>query len=313
MNVTIISVGGAGSNIGHDFKESYNTVAGVSSECRFVFLDTSKNNSHEGDDFYHVKSAEVTGDELSGGGGLKGKNVKHIRESVINLINKEEFHKKTSDMYIVLFSLGGATGSDAGPQIINHLMSHNCTVLGLVVGDTCDFNYSGNTHKTLITLNTVANKHKKPLPLVLVDNNISGASINKINEDLVTTLEAVVTFTSGAHKDLDDQDMRMFFHPNYKDIDTAPGIYEVRCGIGQCDEKAEAILLRSLCKDEDQKLKLVKSLQSKTGYNDGIEEPLFLLLTSSLTDYFKTVVEAKDSFNLKITKVDIPNDDNEFL
>lgn len=314
MKINLIGVGGAGSNIVRNFVESHQHDEELNSLITEMYIDTSKNNHKAEDNFYHIKSSDLSGQGLCGNGGQKGRNIVHVKAGIMEFINEKDFHKDTSALNIIVFSLSGATGSDGGPQLINHLLSNRCPVLGVCVGDVGDFNYSDSTSKTLITLNTVATRNKCAVPMIVVDNTLTMTSIADINNRLAEAISTVSVFTSGKNKDLDDEDMKMFFRPEYRDFDVPAGIYEVRYGVGKCDTIDKAVVIRSICKDESEKLELITSLQSKVGYNDKIDEPLYLLLSNSFSEYFKTVTDKRDSFDTNVGAIEIPiNDEDEFL
>lgn len=314
MKINIIGVGGAGSNIVRNFTASHEHNEDLNSEIKPMYIDTSKNNHKTEDDFFHIRSSDITGEGLSGNGGQKGRNLTHVKAGIKEFINLKAFHKDTTTLNIVVFSLSGATGSDGGPQLINHLLANKCPVLGVCVGDVSDFNYSESTRKTLVTLNSAAAKNSCVVPMIVVDNALSKESISSINDQLSDAIALVSVFTSGKNKDLDDEDMKMFFRPEYKDITTPAGIYEVRYAIGKCDSEEKAIILRSICRDESEKLELITSLQSKVGYNDELEEPIYLLLTNTFGKYFETVTKTKESFDTNVGTIEIPvEDDDEFL
>ena len=111
------------------------------------------------------------------------------------------------DFNVVVFSLGGGTGSVLGPLIIKELLTRKIPVVGIVVESTGSLIESENCLRALASLQSVSQSVvKKPIAISIHKN---GKSIpeQQINSIITDEIKALAMLTSGANKGLDTKDI----------------------------------------------------------------------------------------------------------
>ena len=240
--IRVIGVGGAGINVAGFLNESLGGLARGRdiSTLEYLYLDTSKSNisriDHDEDKFFLVSTKSLTKD-LDGSGGERRTNAEYIKNNIPAFIDQYRLVDRELSMYtIVVFSLSGGSGSVAGPLLVNELLTRNVPVMAIVVGDTRNQQSAINTKGSIVTLNNVAKKSRKVLPLVYFDNNIIDVEDieDGVDDELLvngwvkSTVETLMVLTGGGVGEIDQQDIVNFLQPgNYSKLNIPAGVYGV--------------------------------------------------------------------------------------
>jgi len=206
------------------------------SDIDIKYIDTSRADiskiEHDPKAFWHIKSAEFGKDTLSGSGSERRHVSKEISGDIANYLNHynlQNYH--AGEYHLVVFSASGGSGGVIGSLIVKELLSENMPVVAIVVGDSSNGLSAINTLNTLAGLNNIANKAKKPLNIMYVNNKdfaengiLSG--IDNANKAIFSSLSVLSLFLSGDNEALDNQDLsNIIDQSNYKTINIQPGLY----------------------------------------------------------------------------------------
>lgn len=234
--IIVHACGGTGIKVADKVVNNVATLGDGFSDIVIRYVDTSKADiskiEHDPKAFWHIKSAEFGKDTLSGSGSERRHASKEISGDIKNYLNHFSIHEHgTGEYHLVIFSASGGSGGVIGSLIIKSLLAENMPVVSIVVGDSSNGLSAINTLNTLAGLNNIANKAKKPLNIMYVNNKdfadngiLSG--IENANKAIFSSLSVLSLFLSGDNEALDNQDLlNIIDQSNYKTINIQPGLY----------------------------------------------------------------------------------------
>lgn len=205
VSVTIAGCGGCGINLVRAFKSD-------SRPSRILFFDTSMTNSRPGESVFIVTNG-------SGSGSNRAENVRDI-ERVIPQLSDVEVGK--SDVAIVVFSLGGGSGSVIGPLLIRDYARRGMRVIGVAVADTSHLVGAKNTLNTLKTLTAIAKNNELYLPMIILSND-HASSRGQVDHNAVTLMNDLVDILTSPVYEVDRNDRLNWISPT-KVVQTTTGL-----------------------------------------------------------------------------------------
>ena len=237
--LTIHGCGGAGIKITNNLRQALSELGEGFADLSYSFYDTTVSDIQDYRDlsdekeFFKIDNTNHDGAEVSGSGGTRSTNAKHIIQGIRESLDEQKLQKKVAgEFHVVVFSGSGGSGSTIGPVLIKGLLESEIPVTAIVIGDTGSLLYSRNTKKTLESLYGVCKKLNKPLPISYINNSDVGSSLVKEQEALTDNrvfnyLSTLALFISNTNKSLDTQDMVTYLKPDeYTDFKLPSGLYK---------------------------------------------------------------------------------------
>ena len=234
--IIVHACAGTGIKVADKVIKNIATLGDGFSDIDINYIDTSRADidkiEYDPANFWHIKSDEFGKDTLSGSGSERRHASKEIAGDIKNYLNHFKVaNNKVGEYHLVVFSGSGGSGGVIGSLIIKSLLEKNIPVVGVVVGDSSNGLSAINTLNTMAGLNNIANKAKKPLNIMYVNNKdfadsgiLSG--IENANKAIFSSLSVLSLFLSGDNEALDNQDLvNIIDQSNYKTITVQPGLY----------------------------------------------------------------------------------------
>jgi cell division GTPase FtsZ len=168
------------------------------------FADTSKSDLTSvcnNDNTYLVNGTD-------GGGKDRAVNYEAITRCVPDLLVK---HPPT-DLNIIVFSAGGATGSTMGPTIAEEIWAQGKDVIFFMVGSHENATTTRNSVNSWASVNGLA-KDAGKLAVVSYDNNGNASMDADVDESVIMSIISVLDLYSGKHVRLDSTDVRNWARP----------------------------------------------------------------------------------------------------
>lgn len=178
VSITLVGAGGAGANLVRPFVNDHR----INKLYRF---DTSLTNV-KGDEKVNILT------NGSGSGSNRAENAADIQREIDKLSDK---HLGVNDVAIVVFSLGGGSGSVVGPLLLREYCRKGVRPIAVLIADTTSAVSAKNTLNTLKTITAIANNNGLYIPVLLFTNdnvNRRGA-VDELVLTHVSTLIALLT------------------------------------------------------------------------------------------------------------------------
>lgn len=233
--IIVHGCGGCGANIINNVIRGLTQLGDGFPDWVINYIDSSTNNIEPINDlvvnFHEIKKTSLTASEIQGAGGdrtalraIMPTNVKsYLDKCNIKQYQPNEFH-------LVVYSLGGGTGSVAGPLITAELIGMGIPTISVLIGDHGDLIKQQQSLDTLGNLSKLAEIKRKCLTTIYLSN--TGSDITKIekenNEELRNILGILSVFLSGQNLDIDNGDMmNMLDMSRVPRLSVEPGIYSL--------------------------------------------------------------------------------------
>ena len=215
-SILVIGCGGAGINL-------VSMASNVISERASVrYFDTSKAN----DDAPTGKlPVTIMGDGF-GSGGYRPENVDKVSKFIAGM-DDEEF--RAYDLIVVVFALGGGSGSVIGPLLIKEIARRGGRAVSFMVADTYSQKRTENTHNTIKSLIAICNDGKIYLPCSIFDNVVGRQTVDT---SLVHRLQAFVHLQTMPAREVDRND-RLYWLDGKKTLNAQPGLRPMHVTIGE--------------------------------------------------------------------------------
>lgn len=180
-SIRIIAGGGCGTNIVRLARDEVKHLADIR------ILDTSYANLRTNE----LDMAHVITENKSGAGKIRGEHLHSINQYISGLPNEDLV---STDITVLVFALGGGTGSVVGPIAIKEIGRRKGTIpVAFIVVDTISEKDVENTYKTLQSLENICKEHNIYLPVVLFDNSVGKEVVNKAMRKQLIDLVNLVT------------------------------------------------------------------------------------------------------------------------
>lgn len=179
-----------------------------------------------------------------------GKNRKYILPLIRDQIQDFMDTLPEADFYIVVYSLGGGSGSTLAPLITNKLAQKEASFVSFVIGATESPEVLQNDIDTMKSLEAIAMRMKLPLVLNYTPN-VSGVTFDAINRGVAENIRRVVCLTNGNHGRLDVHDVSNWVRFTDKHKNLLPQVCELHIETSRKDAESipEPISTASLYMD----------------------------------------------------------------
>lgn len=165
-SVRVIAAGGCGTNILRLAKNEIRHLADLR------IFDTSFANLRNDE----RDLANIITESGSGSGKIRSENLHAINQYVSNLPNDEIV---STDITVLIFALGGGTGSVVGPIFVKEIARRKGSIpVVFLVADTISEKDVENTYKTLQSLEKICQDENLYLPVVLFDNAVGRDTVD---------------------------------------------------------------------------------------------------------------------------------------
>lgn len=210
--INIYACGGAGINIAQTYEN-------IDDNIEIIYVDTSHSNFPPG-----AKNCEIIEDALTGSGKVRSDNATSIIASIPNILIKY----KPAKYNIVIFSLGGGSGSVIGPLLLKELNvngandDYRSTNFGACVVSAESIKASINSEKTLSTLSNIA--AKTGIPIIIYGSMLHSINErNSVDADIRKIITHLRTLFIADGSEIDENDIyNAFRYQRYTDYD--PGL-----------------------------------------------------------------------------------------
>lgn len=191
--VKIYVCGGAGIDIANLLGSKYD----------ISHIDTSDSNIRRSTDTN--RSYLIEG--LDGGGQDRKKNAQQILNNIPPFLGEHP----PGDYNFVIFASTGATGSVAGPKIIDTLLERGENVVGFVAMSNGSPKHVENNMGCFQTLQAIVKKQQRPVNIIAESLEVHGNSISKLDAKLALLVQMVSTLVANSYDRLDTSDIQHFF------------------------------------------------------------------------------------------------------
>ena len=263
--IRFYGMGGAGINIVRKYETVRDTVPEtLRSIEQMSFFDTSIANLSGVSKDLAFWCEDPHGNKIDGGGSDRRANAEVIMQNLDPFL----IAHPPADMNVVVFGVSGATGSTAGPLLMEKLISQGCSAVAVITVAVDSPTGVTNAYKTIAGLEHIVNKHN--VPVVFTYTTTDSRDI-KEQGDLyqLKCLSAMSVLSSGCNNRIDGADVRNTFA--FNKVTDAPAslalleVYLVDSEIKDV-ESSTYVSSISLLRNEDDVHPKTKSTVSKVGY-----------------------------------------------
>ena len=180
-----------------------------------TFIDTSEANLTEGFDAakcYRIPVPATEGRPQRGGAGQDRRRTASIAMPHIAPILDRVGQ---ADMYVLIFSSSGGTGSVVGPLLARELMRQDQTFVCVTLGEATTTKFLNNTIDTLKSLENISLNQQKPIVMSYFQN-IPGVPQRNVDEEVQFVLQSLAALVCQHNEDLDESDIHNWL--NYNNI-----------------------------------------------------------------------------------------------
>lgn len=261
--LSLYAAGGTGINLTKKVPEglfSDNASNGVA-RLDALLIDTSDSNFRKLNPNFKTFQIEenVDGEKVRGGGKERGLNLDVIRAETKNMLLELP---PSNVLNIVMTGLAGGTGGVVSAVLVAELLRRNKPVVVIAVGSLASGKEIENTHRSLLSFESIAVSNNKPVTMYYLENS-ENYSRNDVDNELIEAVSFLTLLASGQNDELDERDVENLF--NYIRVTDHPAALvclditnkstqEVSQGKGKASKK-------------DREIFAVASLVSNTGQN----------------------------------------------
>ncbi len=194
--VSLFGVGGFGINMASRITDSLDQSFLLIDHLTCTrYFDTSTANIR------NQEKVHVIAGSGHGSGKVRSANFDEIRQ---NLIHLSEDELPVNDVSILIFSLGGGTGSVLGPLLMRELSKKKSQVVVIAVADMQSEIDNSNTLATLKSLQNIAEKNNIYLPMMLYNNVQMGRSA--VDKDVIKAVSDLILILTRPAYEIDRND-----------------------------------------------------------------------------------------------------------
>ena len=263
--VRFYGCGGAGINICRKYDTIKDSVPEVLRAIeKMSFFDTSIANLEGVSKETAFLCEDPHGNQIDGGGSDRRMNAELIMQNLDPFL----IAHPPADMNVVVFGASGATGSTAGPLLIDKLIERGESVVAVITLSVDSTTSCSNGYKTIAGLEHIVNKHNVPVAFTY---SVTDTRDVKEQGDLyqLKCMSALSILSSGRNRRIDGADVRNTF-AYHKVTDVPPSlalleIYHVDSEIEEI-ESSKYVSSISLLRTENDRHPKTTSSVSKIGY-----------------------------------------------
>lgn len=266
-SVHFYGCGGTGINIVSEYvKVSANENKNLRALESFSYFDTSVANLHGVNSNQAYLCEDSQGRRTDGGGSDRRMNAQIINDNIKPFLLKHP----AKDLNVVVFNASGATGSTAGPLLIDTLLSSGATVVAIITVSVESQTAAENAFRTIQGLEAASNRLNRPIVFTYTATDSRRMSLSQSNLYQLMCLEALSVLGSGRNGRIDSADVTNLFNFD-RNTRVNPSlalleIHQLKKDDFSTIEQDNYISSISLLKDESDKHPIVESVCSKIGY-----------------------------------------------
>lgn len=229
-----------------------------------------------------------------------GKNRKYILPLIRPQVPEIIAAIPEADFYIVVFSMGGGSGSVLAPLIIGQLADRKASFVSFVIGALETTEVLDNDIDTMKGLEAIALRKKLPI-VVNYTPNAAGRTFDDINEEIADKVRKVVCLTNQNHARLDVHDIANWVRFTDKHSNLVPQVCELHI---ETDRKSasnvpEPIAIASLYLDPAMEYPFGDEIVNTVGIVKGddldvTDEQLHFIINSvGVVEIMKSMTDAR--------------------
>lgn len=319
--VRFFGMGGTGINIVSEYAKSTgeNNKAARAIE-KFSYFDTSVANLHGVDASLAYLCEDSQGRRTDGGGSDRRANAQIIADNIKNFT----LEHNPEDLNVVVFNASGATGSTAGPLLIDHLISNGSTVVAIITVSVESQTAAENAFRTIQGLEIASRRLNRPIVFTYTATDNRKMSFSQSNLYQLMCMEALSVLGSGRNNRIDGADVNNLFNFD-RNTNVEPSIALLEIHQLRKDDFTEIENERylssiTILKNETDKHPVVGSVCSKVGYlrnNGGEGTPGYFYgvsldnLNKKVVSNLETIRKQADNLGAVVPKVKSLFGDNE--
>ncbi len=266
-SVHFYGCGGTGINI---VSEYVKTVGDNNRSLRametFSYFDTSVANLHGITSNQAYLCEDSQGRRTDGGGSDRRMNAQIISDNIKPFLLKHT----PKDLNVVVFNASGATGSTAGPLLIDHLLSTGATVVAIITVSVESQTAAENAFRTIQGLEAASSRLNRPIVFTYTATDSRRMSMDQANLYQLMSMEALSVLGSGRNSRIDGADVTNLFNFD-RNTRVEPSlalleIHQIKKDSFEDIEKTQYLSSITLLKNQLEKHPLVESVCSKVGY-----------------------------------------------
>jgi hypothetical protein len=239
--INILGCGGAGISIISKLENGLTKLGEGFSEVSINYIDTStttiqKHYTEEErvNNFFMIKETSHSKDSINGSGGERATNSVAISSEIKRYLDLKKIDAKvTGEIFVVVSSASGGSGSVVSALLTKALIERNIPTVIVLVGDSSNHMYALNTRNTIATFDKISKMVDKPLPIAYLNNQEAKGDNLTVKSEVVDKLvfkflSVLSLFMSGKNSEIDYQDMLSIIDPTAYDSITIPaGLYNI--------------------------------------------------------------------------------------
>lgn len=266
-SVHFYGCGGTGINIVSEYvNKAGNESRNLRAMEHFSYFDTSVANLHGVASNQAYLCEDSQGRRTDGGGSDRRMNAQIISDNIKPFLLKHP----AKDLNVVVFNASGATGSTAGPLLIDHLLSTGATVMAIITVSVESQTAAENAFRTIQGLEAASNRLNRPIVFTYTATDSRRMGKEQSNLYQLMSMEALSILGSGRNSRIDGADVTNLFNFDRNTrVEPSLALLEVhQLNKGEFDEIEQGQYLSSITvlKNENDKHPLVESVCSKVGY-----------------------------------------------
>lgn len=265
--VRFFGMGGTGINIVSEYaKNSGDGNRNIRAIEKFSYFDTSVANLHGVDSKLAYLCEDSQGRRTDGGGSDRRANAQIVSDNIKNFT----LQHGPEDLNVVVFNASGATGSTAGPLLIDHLLSNGSAVVAIITVSVESQTAAENAYRTIQGLEAASRRLNRPIVFTYTATDNRKMTLSQSNLYQLMCMEAISILGSGRNSRIDGADVTNLFNFD-RNTHVEPSIALLEIAQLKNDkfediEKERYLSSITLLKSESDKHPIVESVCSKIGY-----------------------------------------------
>lgn len=241
--IVLYGCGGAGTELIKVFmnKQPQEGVA----DFRTTFIDTSRSNldsSIPEEMFFQIN------DDLDGSAKVRKSNVGDIRSVIPTIPTKV----KPGNFNVVVYALGGGSGSVIGPLLHKELIAQQRNpVISIIIGSSESVQELENTNASIATLDNMARNVSKTAFLVHYQDNGNGEFTSEVDQLCRAFIAKLAILANGQHRGLDTADLAVWARFNEApscDVEPQLAMVDIASSMEELEKIQHPIALASISK-----------------------------------------------------------------
>lgn len=291
MNVLVVGCGGFGTNVTLAAVEQANEHQLVNMD--YLLVDGSDSNVREldltEDNFWKVP-------HVDGQGKKRGKGA----AAYVNFVSENIHRMPEADMYVIVYSLTGGSGSVLGPEINRQLMLDGRNTVNVVLSTDDSKEDVKNAFNTLTGLANNVRMLERPIHFMIEES--SSGTRSQVDEAVIGNILSAATICGIPHHGLDSTDINSWL--DYQQHDVTPALTMIE----RFDDSASleklsgsVITILSLLETSDSVVPKTGAVFNTDGVGKVDKDIHFVTTTKNMENLSRKITESHNEY-LKIAK-----------